>query len=126
MAARLTATVRAATRAPRPRAAILNVTERAADRVRELLNVNNAKALRIGVRTRGCSGNAFTLDFVQEKAPTDEEVKAHGVTLYVDGKSILKILNSTMDFVETDVSSEFVFENPQAKGQCGCGESFIT
>ena len=80
--------------------------------------------LRISVRTRGCSGNAFHMEYAAEKEKLDEEVIAYGTKVWVDSAALMKVLGSTMDYVETDLGSEFVFENPNAKGACGCGESW--
>ena len=82
--------------------------------------------LRVSVRTRGCSGNAFHLEYAKEKMKMDEEVDAYGTKVWVDSSAIMKVLGSTMDYVENDLGSEFVFENPNAKGACGCGESWHT
>jgi len=66
------------------------------------------------------------LEYANKKEKFDEEVDAYGVKVWVDSKALLKVLGSTMDFVEDDISSEFVFDNPNAKGMCGCGESWHT
>jgi iron-sulfur cluster assembly protein len=64
------------------------------------------------------------LEYAEKPEKMDEEVEAYGNKIWVDSMAIMKVLGSTMDFVETDLSSEFVFENPNAKGACGCGESW--
>ena len=179
-------------------------TKRAAGQIKEIMEDEpDMVGLRISVRTRGCSGNAFHLEYATEKNKFDEEIDAyvrgprlrwacpshlafaegvmrvrpreprtpwrahthadsrlhcaphrtacwctslspsrslltsaqslnlsislrHGTKVWVDSKAIIKILGSTMDFVENDLTSEFVFENPNAKGACGCGESWHT
>ena len=78
----------------------------------------------MSVRTRGCSGNAFHLEYADKPEKMDEEVDAYGSKVWVDSMAIMKVLGSTMDFVETDLSSEFLLESPSAKGACGCGESW--
>eukprot|EP00051_Salpingoeca_urceolata_P027552 m.482032 g.482032 ORF g.482032 m.482032 type:complete len:132 (-) comp22407_c0_seq1:105-500(-) len=107
--------------------AVIGVTKEAADKLKELLAQapDGTTAMRLGVKTRGCSGNAFTMDFVKEKGKFDEEVNAHGVTVLVESSSIMKLLGTTMDYVEDELRSEFVFENPNIKGTCGCGESWF-
>lgn len=128
MATAATAKLRAVKpRATKARGSVLTVTEEAAAQIRRLLaDAEPGMTLRIGVRTRGCSGNAFHLEYVKEKGKFDEVVEQHGVTLFIESTAIMKIIGSTMDFVvdEDGLREEFVFDNPQAKGMCGCGESW--
>jgi FeS assembly SUF system protein len=73
---------------------------------------------------RGCSGLAYSVDYVAEAKPFDEKIDTSGGTLYIDGASVLYLVGSTMDWVENDFTAGFTFNNPNAKGACGCGESF--
>ncbi|MEX2299020.1 MAG: iron-sulfur cluster assembly accessory protein [Dongiaceae bacterium] len=102
------------------------VTECAAARVRALIEGRGkpTAGIRIGVRSKGCSGLSYTLEFADEKSPFDEMVDAHGVTLLIDPKAMMFILGTEMDYVEEQMQSGFVFRNPNEKGRCGCGESF--
>jgi iron-sulfur cluster assembly protein len=104
----------------------MQVTENAGARVRALIESRGkpTEGIRIGVRSKGCSGLSYTLEFADEKSPFDEVVEAHGVTLLIDPKAMMFILGTEMDYVEEQLQSGFVFRNPNEKGRCGCGESF--
>jgi iron-sulfur cluster assembly protein len=110
----------------RARPAALHLTERAEARVAELM----AKApegvigVKLSTPRRGCSGLAYSVDYVTEAKPFDERIETPGGTFFVDGASVLYLIGSTMDWVEDDFTAGFVFQNPNAKGSCGCGESF--
>ncbi len=110
----------------RARPAVLNLTDRAEARVAELMGKAPADAVGVKLSTprRGCSGLAYSVDYVTAAQPFDEAIVTPGGTLYVDGASVLYLVGSTMDWVEDDFTAGFVFENPNAKGACGCGESF--
>lgn len=108
-----------------PSRAAIVLTESAVKRVKELLQIRpESIGLRIGVRTRGCNGLSYTMDYAKEKKKMDEEVNQDGVKLLIDPKAQLTLLGTEMDFVRDTLSSEFVFNNPNIKGTCGCGESF--
>jgi len=104
----------------------LSVTESAAQRIRALLAKRGKPSLgiRVGVRSRGCSGLTYTLEYADEKGKFDELVEDKGVTILIDPKATMFILGTEMDFVEDKLQSGFTFRNPNEKGRCGCGESF--
>lgn len=105
--------------------AALTLTPPAVNRIRTLLeNKPEYIGLKVGVRTRGCNGMTYTLDFTKQKDQADEEVLQDGVRVFIEKKAQLTLLGTEMDFVESKLSSEFVFNNPNIKGTCGCGESF--
>ena len=110
----------------RTRPAAVNLTAAAEARVAELMG--NAPEGAIGVKLstprRGCSGLAYSVDYVTEAVPFDEKIETPGGTFFIDGASVLYLVGSTMDWQEDDFTAGFVFENPNAKGACGCGESF--
>lgn len=110
----------------RPRPAALILTANAEARVADLMAKAPEGAIGVKLSTpkRGCSGLAYSVDYVTEAKPFDEKIETPGGTLYVDGGSILYLIGSTMDWVEDDFAAGFVFQNPNAKGECGCGESF--
>nr|CAH7719708.1 unnamed protein product [Callosobruchus chinensis] len=120
-----TATVRAVKKRLLPTRAALTLTPSAVNRIKNLLNDREeCIGLRIGVRQRGCNGLSYTLDYAKNKEKLDEEVVQDGVRVFIDKKAQLTLLGTEMDFVENKLSSEFVFNNPNIKGTCGCGESF--
>jgi iron-sulfur cluster assembly protein len=108
----------------RPAAIIL--TPAAETRIAELMSRAPAEAVGVKLSTprRGCSGLAYSVDYVTEANSFDERIETPGGTFFVDGASILYLIGSTMDWREDDFAAGFVFENPNAKGACGCGESF--
>ncbi|WP_294192815.1 iron-sulfur cluster assembly accessory protein [uncultured Sphingomonas sp.] len=110
----------------RVRPAALNLTPTAEARIAALMARAPVDAIGVKLSTprRGCSGLAYSVDYVTEAKPFDEKIETPGGTLWVDGGSILYLIGSTMDWVEDDFTAGFVFNNPNAKGACGCGESF--
>ena len=104
----------------------MTLTDAAAKRVRELLDKRDQPSvgLRLGVRTGGCWGMAYTMEFATEKEPLDELVEDKGVTVLIESKALMHLIGSEMDYVEDKMQSGFVFNNPNEKGRCGCGESF--
>lgn len=110
----------------RARPAALNLTPAAHARITDLMARAPADAIGVKLSTprRGCSGLAYSVDYVTEAKSFDERIETPGGTLFVDGGSILYLIGSTMDWVEDDFTAGFVFQNPNAKGACGCGESF--
>ena len=114
-------------RAPRVRPPPITVTEAAVERVRALLDKRGKPSfgVRVGVRTRGCSGMTYTLEYADDKGPADEVVEpAQDVKILIDPKASMFVFGTEMDFVEEKLQSGFVFRNPNEKGRCGCGESF--
>jgi iron-sulfur cluster assembly protein len=108
----------------RPQA--IKITDAAAKRVQALLAKRGkpSAGIRIGVRTKGCSGLSYTIEYADERNKFDEVVEDKGVTVLIDPKATLFILGTEMDYVEDKLQSGFVFKNPNEKGRCGCGESF--
>jgi len=112
--------------ATRPRPAALTLSLSAEQRIADLMAKapTNAIGVKLSTPRRGCSGLAYSVDYVTEANSFDEKIETPGGTFFVDGSSILYLIGSRMDWVEDDFTAGFVFENPNAKGACGCGESF--
>jgi iron-sulfur cluster assembly protein len=113
-------------RSRRPRPQVMTVTPAAAERVKALIEKRGKETagIRIGVRTKGCSGMSYTLEYADKQEPMDEVVDTEGVKLLIDPKASLFLIGTIMDFEEDKLKSGFVFKNPNEKGRCGCGESF--
>jgi iron-sulfur cluster assembly protein len=110
----------------RQRPQAINLTEAAAKRVQDLLSKRGKPSvgIRIGVRSKGCSGMSYTLEYADSQQAMDEVVETGGVKLLIDPKASLFLIGTVMDFEEDKLKSGFVFRNPNEKGRCGCGESF--
>jgi iron-sulfur cluster assembly protein len=102
------------------------VTDAAAERIKALMAKRSKPAvgIRVGVRSRGCSGLTYTLEYAEEKGKFDDVVQDKGVTILIDPKASMFIIGTEMDWVEDKLQSGFTFRNPNEKGRCGCGESF--
>lgn len=104
---------------------MITLTERAAKHVRDFLdNRGKGEGIRVGVRTAGCSGLAYVLEFVDDPDTSDEKFQSNGVTVFVDPKSLVYLNGLQMDYVTEGLNSGFKFSNPNQTGECGCGESF--
>jgi iron-sulfur cluster assembly protein len=116
----------AAPRPRRPRPQVMTVTSAAAERVKALIEGRGkpTAGIRIGVRSKGCSGLSYTLEFADKHEPMDEVVETGGIKLLIDPKASLFLIGTEMDYEEEKLKSGFVFKNPNEKGRCGCGESF--
>jgi iron-sulfur cluster assembly protein len=112
-------------RARRPRPKVVSLTDRAAERVREIM----AKAetpyagLRVGVKNGGCAGQEYLLEYAEAASPLDEVIEDKGVTILVDPKAVLFLIGSEIDYEVSKLSAKFVFRNPNETDACGCGES---
>ena len=111
------------TRRPRPKAVTL--TEAAAERVREIMQAgdNGYVGLRVGVKNGGCAGQEYTFAYADKIEPLDEVVEDRGVTILIDGKAVLFLIGSEIDYETSRLASKFVFRNPNQTDACGCGES---
>jgi iron-sulfur cluster assembly protein len=107
---------------------VLSLTPAAIGRVRHLLDSkgDGAHGIRVGVRTAGCSGLTYTIDFANEIKAGDEVIEAEGVKVVVDSGAVMYLVGTEMDFVQDRLGAAFKFTNPNEAGRCGCGESFTT
>ncbi len=110
----------------RARPAAVTLTASAEARIADLMSnaPDDAIGVKLSTPRRGCSGLAYSVDYVTEAVPFDERIETPGGTFFIDGGSVLYLVGSNMDWVEDDFTAGFVFNNPNAKGACGCGESF--
>ena len=116
-----------------PIAVTLTASKRLSFLIERYQNNEQVAGIRLGVKKRGCSGLSYTMDYITDtpedlkKVEKDEVVVCdNDVKVFVEIRAILNIVGTTMDYIETDLKSEFVFINPLSKGSCGCGESFRT
>jgi iron-sulfur cluster assembly protein len=109
----------------RPRPKVVSLTDRAAERVREIMDRAEKPyaGLRVGVKNGGCAGQEYILEYAESAAALDEIVEEKGVRILIDPKAILFLIGSEIDFETTRLSSKFVFRNPNETDACGCGES---
>lgn len=103
----------------------ITLTEAAAKHVANYIQQRGTGlGIRVGVQTTGCSGLAYVLEFVDESNEEDEAFSSQGITLFVDPKSLVYLEGVELDYVKQGLNEGFEFKNPNAKGECGCGESF--
>ena len=110
---------------PRPRPQVMRLTEAAAERIVQLTKRADSEivGLRVGVKNGGCAGQSYTVEYAHEVRPTDEVVVDKGVKILVDPKAVLFLLGTEMDYKADKMQAQFIFNNPNQIGACGCGES---
>lgn len=109
-----------------PAMPLVNLTDSAKSKIATFISSMPEKplGLRISLKTKGCSGMAWSLDLVKETNKFDEIVEFNDFKVFVDPKAVLFVLGSTIDYVKNELEEGFEFSNPNEKGKCGCGESF--
>jgi iron-sulfur cluster assembly protein len=112
-------------RVRRPRPKVVTLTDRAADRVREIMGRAEKPyaGLRVGVKNGGCAGQEYILEYAEAANPLDEVVEDKGVTILVEPKAVLFLIGTEVDYEVTKLAAKFVFRNPNETDACGCGES---
>jgi iron-sulfur cluster assembly protein len=112
-------------RARRPRPKVVTLTDRAAERVLEIMGRAEKPyaGLRVGVKNGGCAGQEYVIEYAETAGPLDEVVEDKGVTILIEPKAVLFLLGSEVDYETSKLSAKFVFHNPNETDACGCGES---
>ena len=105
---------------------LVSLTDAAARRVKELVEKSERPVfgLRIGVKTTGCSGLGYVVEYAEERRQGEDVVEDKGVAICIDPKAVMFLLGTEIDYEESTLQSGFVFRNPNETGRCGCGESF--
>ncbi|MGE5567343.1 MAG: HesB/IscA family protein [Parcubacteria group bacterium] len=109
----------------RPRPKVVTLTDRAAERVKEIMAKADGRymGLRVGVRNGGCAGQEYVLEYAEAANPLDEVVEDKDVTILIEPKAVLFLIGTEIDYETTRLASKFVFRNPNETDACGCGES---
>ncbi len=107
-------------------APMITLTEAAAKRAKDLIAKSEKPVLglRVGVDSRGCSGFSYVVEYAEEQKKLEDVIEDKGVKIFIDPTAVMFLLGSEMDYVEDKFHTGFVFNNPNEKGRCGCGESF--
>ena len=105
---------------------IISLSDNAAERIKEIMSKAEKDSLgvRVGVKSGGCAGMSYVMEYTKEISPSDEVIEEKGVKLFVDPGAIMYLLGTEMDYKKEQFSSSFVFKNPNETERCGCGESF--
>jgi iron-sulfur cluster assembly protein len=105
---------------------VITLSDRAADRVKEIMAQSKEPIIgvRVGVTSGGCAGMSYVMEYAKQTNPQDEIVEDKGVKVLIDPKAVMYLLGTEMDYKKEELSSTFVFKNPNETERCGCGESF--
>ena len=105
---------------------IITLSDNAADRIKEIMAnaEDNSIGVRIGVKSGGCAGMTYIMEYTKEANPNDELIEDKGVKVFIDSAAVMYLLGTEMDFKKEEFTSQFVFNNPNETERCGCGESF--
>ena len=105
---------------------IIKLSDKAATRIKEIMSSShkNTKGVRIGVKAGGCAGMSYVMEYAKDSNPNDEVIEDKGVKVFVDAGAVMYLLGTEMDYKKEELSSSFVFKNPNETERCGCGESF--
>ena len=105
---------------------VITLTDGAASRIKEIMSKDESKSVgvRVGVKSGGCAGMSYIMEYAKEINPNDEVVEDKGVKVFIDPGAIMYLLGTEMDYKKEQFSSSFIFKNPNETERCGCGESF--
>ena len=105
---------------------VISLSDQAADRIKEIMSSaeNDSIGVRVGVKSGGCAGMSYVMEYAKEAKPNDEVIEDKGVKVFVDPSAIIYLVGTEMDYKKEEFSSTFVFKNPNETERCGCGESF--
>ena len=105
---------------------IIKLSESAAARIKEIMSKADSKTIgvRVGVKTGGCAGMSYSMEYAKDKKANDEVIEDKGVKVFIDANAVMYLLGTEMDYKTDKFSSQFVFKNPNETERCGCGESF--
>ena len=107
---------------------VIKLSDKAAQRIKEIMSKAEDKAIgvRIGVKSGGCAGMSYVMEYAKEIKPNEEIINDKGVKVLIDPSAIIYLLGTEMDYKKENFSSQFIFKNPNETERCGCGESFKT
>jgi len=107
---------------------VITLSDNAASRIKEIISNDETKSIgvRVGVKSGGCAGMSYVMEYAKEINPTDEIIEDKGVKVFIDPGAIMYLLGTEMDYKKEQFSSTFIFKNPNETERCGCGESFKT
>jgi len=105
---------------------VITLSDNAANRIKEIMSNNekNSIGVRVGVKSGGCAGMSYIMEYAKEINPNDEVIEDKGVKVFIDPGAIMYLLGTQMDYKKEQFSSSFIFKNPNETERCGCGESF--
>ena len=105
---------------------VITLSDNAANRIKEIISNDETKSVgvRVGVKSGGCAGMSYIMEYAKEINPTDEIIEDKGVKVFIDPGAIMYLLGTEMDYKKEQFSSTFIFKNPNETERCGCGESF--
>ena len=107
---------------------VITLSKNAADRIKQIMSQaeSSTVGVRIGVKSGGCAGMSYVMEYAKDIKPNEEVIEDKGVKVFIDPKAIMYLLGTEMDYKQEEFSSQFIFKNPNETERCGCGESFKT
>ena len=105
---------------------IITLSDKAAERIKQIMSAakDGSIGVRVGVKSGGCAGMSYIMEYINKPNPNDEIIEDNGVKVFIDSAAVMYLLGTEMDYKKEDFSSNFVFKNPNETERCGCGESF--